>query len=325
MDTTDAQAESHHAGGQADEKTRLFRRRVLQSRLSAQEMAEMIAEVTGEQVEQSLERLREEFQRPGRMVRRDFEKRNLKRYVWSDQLIEFYEQTDAFLYELAVWNWNKIKRKMRRRTGLMLQGPDKACLEVLALGDGLGFDCVALARAGHRVTYFEVPGYTQQFASNLFDRCGLDIQVLTETEAIPRGAFDAVVCLDVLEHVPDPPAFVGEICRYMKPNARLLAHAPFYMIHPDYPTHLLANRKYAGSLEPYTANGLKLLDGEPGWNPIVVGRGETESLLRPGASRRRRLVRLTGRYFALGRCCTAPVMPLHWYRALRRRWFESNG
>ena len=168
-------------------------------------------------------------------------------------------------------------------------------------------------------------GYTQRFASNLFDRCGRDITVLTETEAIPRGAFDAVVCLDVLEHVPDPPAFVGEICRYMKPDARLLVHAPFYMIHPDYPTHLLANRKYAGSLEPYTANGLKLLDGEPGWNPIVVGRGDTEALVRPGASRRRRLVRLAGRYLAMGRCCTAPVMPLHWYRAMRRRWFESNG
>lgn len=302
-----------------------FLKQILGSAISADQMAEMIQSITQEPMEQVLGRLRMEFQHPGRNVRQDFEKRKLDRYVWGDGLLEFYEKTDAFLYELAIWNWNKIKRKMRRRTGAFLEGDRKSRLNVLALGDGLGFDCVALADQGHQITYFEVPGYTQQFAEALFKRCDLSVEVLTDPAAIPRGAFDAVVCLDVLEHVPDPTKFVSEICDYLKPDGRLLAHAPFYMIHPDYPTHLKSNRRFAGSLEPYTANGLELLDGEPGWNPIVVGRGNNKAHELKGASMRCRLVRLVSWYLATARCCTAPVMPLHVYRGMRRRWFEGNG
>jgi SAM-dependent methyltransferase len=302
-----------------------FLRRVLHSAISAEEMAELIAAVTDEPLDRVLKRLRAEYEHPGRAVRQDFEKHGLDRYKWGDGLIGFYEQTDAFLYELAIWNWNKIKRKMRRRTGHYLEGAQGKRFDVLALGDGLGFDCVALAARGHRVTYFEVPGYTQKFAETLFQRCGISIEVLTDPVDIPRGAFDAVVCLDVLEHVPDPTQFVSEICQYLRPDGRLLAHAPFYMIHPDYPTHLLSNRQFAGSLKPYTANGLTLLDGDPGWNPLVLGRGDNDVHQLPGASGRRRILGMVGRYLAMARCCTAPIMPLHVYRGLRRRWFVGEG
>ena len=41
------------------------------------------------------------------------------------------------------------------------------------------------------------------------------------------GAFDSVVCNQVLEHVPDPHGFMTEIRRVLKPNGALLLTVPF--------------------------------------------------------------------------------------------------
>ncbi len=300
-----------------------FVRRCVDARPRAEEVAELIAEVTDESPSRALERLRAEHEHPGRTVREDFERRGMQRYTWNDELVRFYEQTDAFLYELAVWHCNKIKRKMRRFVMRQLDAVERR-LSVLALGDGLGFDCLAMADAGHEVTYFDVPGYTQRFAERLFSRCGVDIQVLTDPLQIRRAAYDAVVCLDVLEHVPDPPQMLREIITYLKPGGLLLAHAPFYMVLPDYPTHLASNRRYAGSLKIYREAGLQLIDGDRAMNPLVLAKGEPAFGPLPGAARRRLTLRLYGGYFALCRWLTWPMRPLNYYRYRRRRWFDGR-
>jgi SAM-dependent methyltransferase len=50
-----------------------------------------------------------------------------------------------------------------------------------------------------------------------------DIQALT----YPDGGFDAVLCIEVLEHVADPFKAVAEIKRVLRPGGRLLVTAPF--------------------------------------------------------------------------------------------------
>jgi len=53
---------------------------------------------------------------------------------------------------------------------------------------------------------------------------------------LPTGAFDLVICTQVLEHVPDPRRVLLEIRRILKPGGRLIASAPhvwFYHPHPS--------------------------------------------------------------------------------------------
>jgi SAM-dependent methyltransferase len=58
--------------------------------------------------------------------------------------------------------------------------------------------------------------------------------VIATAEALPfgGGTFDAVICSEVLEHVPDPRVVLAEASRVLQPGGRLLIAVPFlYQIH----------------------------------------------------------------------------------------------
>ncbi len=109
------------------------------------QMASLIAEVSGDDISQVNAMLEQERRHPGSTVARDFVKHGAQRYEASPQLNAFYSSTCAFIYELAVWSRNGAKKQMRRWTArhLALQGRP---LDILAVGDGLGFDCLHLAQ-----------------------------------------------------------------------------------------------------------------------------------------------------------------------------------
>ena len=85
----------------------------------------------------------------------------------------------------------------------------------------MGFDCLHWAKQGHAVTYFELPGYGPRFATKLFDGAGVKIPMLTDPSAIPLESFDAITCLDVLEHVLGEVVPRGEPRRLLPGRARV--------------------------------------------------------------------------------------------------------
>ncbi len=155
------------------------------------------------------------------------QERHLASHTWNDALAEFYSETDAFLYETSVWNGRLLKTRTRRWIGDFLER-DRRPLKILAYGDGLGFDSLYLAQREHDVSYFEVSQKCQAFAGSIFERAGASVRILTASHPPEQGAFDAVLCLDVLEHVPQPEELVGELAGYMRPGGWLIVSAPFH-------------------------------------------------------------------------------------------------
>jgi SAM-dependent methyltransferase len=85
-------------------------------------------------------------------------------------------------------------------------------------------------------------------------------------DAIPvaDAAFDVVLCLQVLEHVPDPPAAVRELRRVVRPGGRVLAST-----HGVYPFH-----PNPDDLWRWTHQGLeRLFRTNAEWSSVTVRPG----------------------------------------------------
>lgn len=227
--------------------------------------------------------LRAEHARIGTAVGRDIRARGVEPHVMSPALEDFYASTDAFLYETLVWNRCDTKQGLRGRVLSALQRHFPRPTRVLVFGDGLGFDCAALAIAGHEVTYFEVGLKSVAFAREVFRRNGVAVDIRDDLGTIPADSYDAVVCLDVLEHVPDPPGLVAELARRLKFGGLLVTHAPFAYVGPSACTHLRTNVRYSGDVRRmYAPAGLVPVDGTPLWMPIVLEKAAGRARRRFG-------------------------------------------
>lgn len=56
---------------------------------------------------------------------------------------------------------------------------------------------------------------------------GLDLVSDITAIPVPDASFDAVLCTEVIEHVPDPVAALHELVRVLKPGGRIIITAPF--------------------------------------------------------------------------------------------------
>jgi len=76
---------------------------------------------------------------------------------------------------------------------------------------------------------FEVDEYVGLDVDNEASRRHAIADVLYDGRTFPfeSGRFDAVLCNQVLEHVFDPDAFIGEMRRVLAPGGRLLLTVPF--------------------------------------------------------------------------------------------------
>jgi SAM-dependent methyltransferase len=64
-----------------------------------------------------------------------------------------------------------------------------------------------------------------------------DIRSDITTIPVPDGSFGAVLCVSVLEHVPDPVAALAELARVLAPGGTLLLTAPFSGVTHHAPYH----------------------------------------------------------------------------------------
>ncbi len=97
-------------------------------------------------------------------------------------------------------------------------------MDIVDVGCGGGLLCEPLARLGARVTGIDPSARNIEIAANHAARAGLEIayRVGTVEDLVAEGRrFDAVLALEVVEHVPDLRGFVAACVSTARPDARL--------------------------------------------------------------------------------------------------------
>jgi SAM-dependent methyltransferase len=144
----------------------------------------------------------------------DYEHRRLQNY---DQELEeefdafadegsFYRGSEAYLYNLTAFAMTGTKVPYLRE--LVRRVPPGSRL--LDYGCGIGSDGLLLLEAGYRVEFADFDNPSAEYLRWRLGRRGFDAPV-HDLDGIVPGGFDAAYSFDVIEHVPDPFAFLGEL------------------------------------------------------------------------------------------------------------------
>ncbi|HOW59054.1 MAG TPA: methyltransferase [Candidatus Omnitrophota bacterium] len=223
--------------------------------LTQKEIVDEIIELTGLPSDLVERKVAQEFRSPNSLILEAADQK-IDSFVYNEKMEAFYKETDIWIFSLAVefsrWPRRRMFENVQKRFARYLQNLKdfNGKIRVLMLGDGIGSDTIALFNLyGDQAEfyYLDVPGSkTFDFAVKRFKKYSAYPKILIEFDNIPKNFFDMVICLEVLEHLPDPLQSIHQIAEFLKSEGCALVSECFLGVTPQFPTHLKSNLRYAG-------------------------------------------------------------------------------
>ncbi len=188
---------------------------------------------TGNSREEVLARVRRRWE----PLKEEWEAWEKEGEMTPERITNFYKQTASYIYELGEWHLFMPEKRES----------DKALVEelralrprrILDFGGGVGLIALPLARAGLDVTLADLDGTSLDFAAFRAKRHRTALKIWkTDVEPLPPDpAYDVILALDVLEHLPREilRTTVDRLIRLKTPKTRIIFSAPFgrTAVHP---------------------------------------------------------------------------------------------
>lgn len=178
----------------------------------------------------------------------------------GSEVRDFYKDSHTgwlYLIELIHWNVSSVFGRFKAQLLGLREG-----MKVLELGSGIGSIAIQLAIQGCEVTASDVNKTLRDFSkfrwdiiqNQLSSRIGTIKFVADGWKKTEDGTLDAVVAMDVIEHLPkaDAMQFVEHVGRLLKPGGNFHYHANWFQ-QDLYPMHFNYEDDWSGWL---AENGL---------------------------------------------------------------------
>ncbi len=119
-----------------------------------------------------------------------------------------YRTSEAYLYNLTAFAMTPTKAPYRAALTSLVAPPAR----LLDYGCGIGSDGLALLEHGYRVEFSDFDNPSVRYLRWRLERRGATARIHDLDGEVP-GGFDLAYAFDVIEHVPDPVAFLSELER----------------------------------------------------------------------------------------------------------------
>ena len=173
-----------------------------------------------------------------------------QRDLWNEKsrdskeaLVEFYNECDAYLYELLWWHALQQGLAPAWNARLVEIAREHKTKRYLDFGGGIGTNAILLGQRGIDVTVADVSNVLQKFAAWRLERREIPATLIDlKTNDLEPESYDLVSAVDVLEHVPDPLDTLRKLHRTLKPGGVLVFDLIASKPDPNRPFHLLRSK-----------------------------------------------------------------------------------
>lgn len=259
--------------------------------LSQDRVIDSIAVATNSTRDLIKEKVNAEQQKSGGTVNKDMKIFNVVPYQPSPQMDELYRSGHGFVIEAAA-NCNDSTRIKTAAFILVRLCTERTRLgrnlKILVVGDGIGVDSIRLASAGFDVDYMKCmnsePSVTSKVVAENFSKfqnskliSAGTLRILDRNE-IEAGTYDAVISLEVIEHVQSPQDFLYFMQQQLMAGGVLFLSDDFPCIKDYSQTHLLSNERLSGLVPLMAAQCGLSFQGfcqNPLYKPYVFQRSDT--------------------------------------------------